>query len=96
MGVDNNMLIAGGVYNFEEAKLIEFLNKDEPEIKINEISRDKDYWKKILIELNLYFRTLIKMGTSDLSKYLQLSEKNQDEFIKKKVRKTYKELTKNK
>lgn len=82
------------VYNFEEAKLIEFLNKDEPEIKVNEISRDKEYWKKILIELNLYFRTLIKMGTSDLSKYLLLSEKNQDEYIKNQVRKTYVELSK--
>ena len=63
-------------------------------MKINEISRDKEYWKKILIDLDLYFKTLIKMGTSNLSNYLLLSEKNQDEYIKNKVRETYKENNK--
>ena len=65
------------VYNLEKAQLVEYLKKEVPEMKINKIKRDKEYWQKILFELKVSFKTLIDLGITDLSKYLQLSEKNQ-------------------
>jgi len=77
------------VYNLEQAELVEFLKIGEGEMKINKIDRDRKYWEEIVInDLNKYFKAFIKIigDSKKIKKYLDLSETEQNEMIKKLVR----------
>jgi hypothetical protein len=77
------------VYNLEQAELVEFLKIGEGEMKINKIDRDRKYWEEIVInDLNKYFKAFIKIigDSKKIKKYLDLSETEQNEMIKKIVR----------
>ena len=78
------------VYNLESAELVEFLNIGDGEMKINKIERDRKYWEEIVLsDLGNYFRTFVKIinDRKKMKKYLELSDTEQNEMIKKIVRK---------
>jgi len=78
------------VYNLENAELVEYLKIGDGEMRINEIRRDRKYWEEIVLkELGFYFRVLINLinDTKKIKKYMDVSEKEQNELIKKMVRK---------
>lgn len=78
------------VYNLENAELVEFLKIGEGEMRISQIKRDRKYWEEILMkDVGNYFRTMIKIisDKKKLKKYLDVNETEQNELIKRMVRK---------
>lgn len=82
------------VYNLENAELVEFLKINEGQMQINQIARDRKYWEEIVLkDLNNYFKTMINIISEEkkLKKYMDITETEQNEMIKKMVRKEAKE-----
>ncbi len=77
------------MYKTKNGEIVEFLNKNEPQMKVHAIIRDDEYWfMRILPALKLHFKVLIDI--IDIEKHrniiVALSEKEQNEYIKKIVR----------
>lgn len=82
------------VYNLENAELVEYLRTGEGEMRVSQIGRDRKFWEEIVKrELMNYFKTFIKLVVDPLKlkKYLKMTENEQNELIKKMVRKEAKE-----
>ena len=78
------------VYGLENAELVEYLKQGQGTMKVNQIQRDDKYWLDVLVpEMGSYFTSFLKLGKSKskMEKYFVLSENEQNEFIKKMVRK---------
>jgi len=77
------------VYNLDRAELVEFLKVGDGEMKVNEIGRDRRYWGEIVMkDLGNYFRVMIRLvgDVKKLKKYVGMTETEQNEMIKKMVR----------
>ena len=82
------------VYNLEKGELVEYLKVGDGEMSVKEIMRDRRFWNEIVLrEVGYYFRTMINLISDEkkIKKYLILSDTEQNEFIKKMVRKEAKE-----
>jgi len=80
------------VYDLERAVLVEYLNDGggDEDMKVNKIERDRKFWNDVvLVELRKYFGVLLKiiMNVDLMTEYMSLSENEQNEFIKKIIRK---------
>jgi len=78
------------VYNLEGAELVEYLKVGDGEMRVNQINRDRKYWNEIVYrDLNLYFSSFINLINNEkkLKKYFTLTESEQNEMIKRMVRK---------
>jgi hypothetical protein len=78
------------VYGLPKAELVEFLQNSGGTMKINEVERDEKYWNEILIKiLGDYFRVFLKIikNETKIRKYMKFGETEQNEYIKKLVRK---------
>jgi hypothetical protein len=59
-------------------------------MKVNKIERDRKFWNEVVVvELRKYFGVLLKiiMNVDLMTEYMSLSENEQNEFIKKIIRK---------
>jgi len=82
------------VYNLEKGELVEYLKDNNGEMRIKPIDRDRTFWNEIVLkEVGFFFRTMINLVHNDkkITKYMKLSDTEQNEFIKKMVRKEAKE-----
>ena len=78
------------VYGLPKAELVEFLQNSGGTMKINEVERDDTYWGEVLLKiLGDYFRVFLKIikNESKIKKYMSFGETEQNEYIKKLVRK---------
>jgi len=78
------------VYGLPKAELVEFLQNSGGTMKINEVERDDTYWVEVLLKiLEDYFRVflLICQNDSKIKKYMSFGETEQNEYIKKLIRK---------
>jgi len=78
------------VYGLPKAELVEFLQNSGGTMKINEVERDDTYWVEVLLKiLKDYFRVflLICQNESKIKKYMSFGETEQNEYIKKLIRK---------
>ena len=78
------------VYGLPKAELVEFLQNSGGTMKINEVERDDTYWDEILLKiLGNYFRVFLKIikNESKIKKYMSFGETEQNEYIKKLIRK---------
>jgi len=78
------------VYNLDNSELVEYLKNGKDEMRVNQIARDRKFWEEIVMkDLQNYFYTFINliMNEKKLIKYISLGETEQNEFIKKMVRK---------
>jgi hypothetical protein len=78
------------VYGLPKAELVEFLQNSGGTMKINHVERDDTYWNEILIKiLEDYFRVFLKIigNEAKIRKYMKFGETEQNEYIKKLVRK---------
>jgi len=77
------------VYNLERGQLVEYL-RGTGEMRVTELQRDRKYWEEIVVkQLGNYFRTMINLVGDSVKrkKYLSLTETEQNEMIKKMIRK---------
>jgi hypothetical protein len=78
------------VYGLPKAELVEFLQNSGGTMKINEVERDETYWNEVLLKiLGDYFRVFLKIigNEAKIRKYMKFGETEQNEYIKKLVRK---------
>jgi len=78
------------VYGLPKAELVEFLQNSGGTMKINEVERDDTYWVEVLLKiLKDYFSVflLICQNESKIKKYMSFGETEQNEYIKKLIRK---------
>lgn len=78
------------VYGLPKAELVEFLQNSGGTMKINEVERDDTYWGEVLLKiLGDYFRVflMICQNESKIKKYMSFGETEQNEYIKKLIRK---------
>jgi len=78
------------VYGLPKAELVEFLQNSGGTMKINEVERDDTYWGEVLLKiLGDYFRVflMICQSESKIKKYMSFGETEQNEYIKKLIRK---------
>jgi hypothetical protein len=78
------------VYGLPKAELVEFLQNSGGTMKINEVERDDTYWSEVLLKiLGDYFRVFLNIikNESKIKKYMSFGETEQNEYIKKLVRK---------
>jgi hypothetical protein len=78
------------VYGLPKAELVEFLQNSGGTMKINQVEKDDTYWNEILLKiLGDYFRVFLKIIGNDakIKKYMKFGETEQNEYIKKLVRK---------
>ena len=78
------------VYGLPKAELVEFLQNSGGTMKINEVKKDETYWNDILLKiLEDYFRVFLKIIKNEekIRKYMKFGETEQNEYIKKLVRK---------
>jgi hypothetical protein len=69
---------------------VEFLQNSGGTMKINEVEKDDTYWNEILLKiLDDYFRVFLKIIKNEgkIKKYMKFGETEQNEYIKKLVRK---------
>jgi hypothetical protein len=78
------------VYGLPKAELVEFLQNSGGTMKINYVDKDDTYWNEVLLKiLGDYFRVFLKIigNEAKIRKYMKFSETEQNEYIKKLVRK---------
>jgi hypothetical protein len=78
------------VYGLPKAELVEFLQNSGGTMKINEVERDDTYWGEVLLKiLGDYFRVFLNIikNESKIKKYMSFGETEQNEYIKKLIRK---------
>jgi len=78
------------VYGLPKAELVEFLQNSGGTMKINEVEKDDTYWGEVLLKiLGDYFRVflMICQNESKIKKYMSFGETEQNEYIKKLIRK---------
>ena len=78
------------VYGLPKAELVEFLQNSGGTMKINHVERDDTYWNEVLLKiLEDYFRVFLKIIGNEaiIKKYMKFGETEQNEYIKKLVRK---------
>ena len=78
------------VYGLPKAELVEFLQNSGGTMKINNVEKDETYWNEVLIKiLGDYFRVFLKIikNEAKIRKYMKFGETEQNEYIKKLVRK---------
>jgi hypothetical protein len=78
------------VYGLPKAELVEFLQNSGGKMKINEVERDDTYWGEVLLKiLGDYFRVFLNIikNESKIKKYMSFGETEQNEYIKKLIRK---------
>jgi len=83
------------VYGLPKAELVEYLNCGKGEMKVNMIEKDDKYWEDVLKkELQYYFNVFLGLVGNEkkMKKYMILGETEQNEMIKKMVRKEKKKL----
>lgn len=79
------------VYGLPKAELVEYLHNDGGGImKINEVEKDDEYWENILLKIiNKYFCVFLNLvkNEKNMKKYMSYGEVEQNEYIKKQIRK---------
>lgn len=86
------------VYGLPKAELVEYLKVGEGEMKVNMIDKDDKYWEDIMkMEMGYYFRVFLAIVGVEkkMKKYMSLGETEQNEYIKKMVRKEKKNDSRN-
>jgi hypothetical protein len=78
------------VYGLPKAELVEFLQNSGGTMKINYVEKDDTYWNEVLLKiLGNYFRVFLSIIKNEvkIQKYMKFGETEQNEYIKKLVRK---------
>lgn len=78
------------VYGLPKAELVEFLQNSGGTMKINYVEKDDTYWNEVLLKiLGDYFRVFLSIIKNEVKirKYMKFGETEQNEYIKKLVRK---------
>jgi hypothetical protein len=73
-----------------KAELVEFLQNSGGTMKINYVEKDDTYWNEVLLKiLGDYFRVFLSIIKNEVKirKYMKFGETEQNEYIKKLVRK---------
>lgn len=78
------------VYGLKDAHLVEYLKNGTGEMKMNHIERDDRYWEEVMEgEMRDYLGVFLRIIRNEkrFTKYKSLSENEQNEYIKKMLRK---------